>query len=103
MDIDQKLNPQEEEELRMGQDLYEMVKTPGFQHLKKMFEDQAYHSWVDPRETNNEKEFLWRELNAFHAANNAREVLEWIAKAISTSEYLEKKKNGQIKNQSMKI
>ena len=53
----------------------------------------AFHSWVDPREIegdNPEQIWKWRELNAFHAANNAGELLERIQKAISQSEYYEK-------------
>ena len=98
-----KLNQEEEEELRSGQDLYEMTQTSGFQVLKTKLEDLAYHSWVDPREAPSKEEWDWRELNGFHAANNARELLEWITKTISNSEYLEKKKKGEIKTKSMRI
>lgn len=96
MDNEIKLNPIEESELREGQALYEMTKSAGFQILKKWLEDMAFHSWVDPRETNNKEDFMWRELNAFHAANNAKELLEKIQKTISNSEYLEKRKSGEI-------
>jgi hypothetical protein len=104
--IEPKLNEIEEQELREGQDLYEMTKTPGFLALKKRLEDVAFHSWVDPREIEGpdaEREWKWRELNAFHAANNARELLEWIQSLISRSEYLEKKKSGEIKVERMTI
>ncbi len=100
------LNPQEEDELREGQALYELTKTSGFELLRRRLEDMAFHSWVDPREIEGpeaEKEWKWRELNAFHAANNARELLEWIQTAISRGEYLEKKKLGEIKVERMQI
>lgn len=90
------LNPVERQELNDGQALYEMTKTPGWEVIKRKLEDLAFHSWVDPREAENEKDYLWRELNGFHAANNARELLEFVTKAISTAEYLEKKKSGEI-------
>lgn len=93
----------EEQELREGQALYEMTQTPGFKVLEKWLQDVAYHSWVDPREVENEKDYLWRELNGFHAANNARELIERIQKAVSQSEYLEKKKRGEIQSGGMKI
>lgn len=97
------LNDVEEKELREGQNLYELTKTPGFLLLKSKLEDMAFHSWVDPRETDNKDDYLWRELNGFHAANNARELLEWIQETISRSEYLEKKKKGEIKTERMTI
>lgn len=99
MEVDKKLNEVEEAELRDGQYIYEMTKTPGFKILLQKLEDVAYHSWVDPREIegdNPKAVWEWRELNAFHAANNARELIEWIQKSISQSEYLEKKKSGEI-------
>lgn len=104
--VEKILNDVEESELREGQNLYEMTKTPGFEVVKKRLEDVAFHSWVDPREIegdNPEEIWKWRELNAFHAANNAREFLEWIQTAISRSEYLEKKKRGEIKVERMQI
>lgn len=98
-----KLTREEEEELREGQNLYEMTKSAGFQVLKAKLDDLGFHSWVDPRESENKEDWVWKELNGFHAANNARELLEWIQKSISRSEYIEKKKRGEIKNQPMKI
>ena len=98
-----KLNDIEEKELREGQNLYETTRTPGFQVIQGWLEDMAYHSWVDPRETDNKEEWEWREINAFHAANNARELLEKIQKAISQSEYLAKKKSGEIMLKNMRI
>ena len=88
------LTPEEEEELRAGQEYYEMMQTPGFRRLQRYFEDAAFHSWVDPREINSpdaEKEWKWRELQAFFAANQARETLEMLQQAISKAEFLEKK------------
>lgn len=100
------LNHEEERELREGQALYELTKSSGFEYLKARLEDVAFHSWVDPREIEGpeaKKEWEWRELNAFHAANNARELLEWIQTRISRSEYLEKKKLGEIKVERMTL
>lgn len=97
------LTKQEEQEMQEGQQLYEMTQTPGFKVLQSKLEDLGYHSWVDPREAPSKEEWEWRELNGFHAANTARELLEWIQKTISNSEYLEKKKKGEIKTPSMRI
>ena len=106
MEIDKKLNDLEEKELREGQNLYEMTKTPGWEVMKRWFEDMAFHSWVDPREVEGDDPkaiWQWRELNAFFAASNAREVLEKIQEAVNRSEYLDKKKKGEIKVERMKI
>lgn len=105
--LSQELQPQEQEELKIGQEIYEMTQTAGFQHIKTWLEDMSFHSWVDPRSVENspdsEKEWKWRELNAFYAANNARELLERIQKAISQSEYYEKIKSGELKRRPMRI
>uniref|UniRef100_A0A6M3LFL6 Uncharacterized protein n=1 Tax=viral metagenome TaxID=1070528 RepID=A0A6M3LFL6_9ZZZZ len=106
MNTDAKLNSVEAQELRQGQDLYELTKIPGFKILEQKLKDMAFHSWVDPREIegdNPKKIWEWRELNAFHAANNARELLEWIQSMISRSEYLDKKKSGEIVVDKMRI
>lgn len=100
----QPLNNEEERELREGQMLYEMDKSSsGWQVVKKWLEDMAFHSWVDPRDCDSKEQWDWRELNAFHASNNAREILENISKAVSRSEYLEKVKNGEIDRRKMRI
>lgn len=97
------LNDVEEVELREGQAVYEMTQSAGWEVIKKRLEDVAFHSWVDPREVENEKDYLWRELNGFHAANNARELLEYIQKMISAAEYLDKKKKGEINIRPMSV
>jgi len=98
------LNEQEEKELAEGQALFEMDKSnPGWQVIKKWLVDAAYHSWVDPRQTKDQKEWDWRELNAFHASNNAKEILEEVAKSVSRAEYLDKVKNGEIQRNKMRI
>jgi len=103
-EIEKILNEQEEKELAEGQALYEMEKNnPGWQIIKKWLTDAAYHSWVDPRQTKDEEEWKWREINAFHASNNAKEILEEIAKLTSRAEYLDKVKSGEIQRKSMKI
>lgn len=101
------LNGHEEKELAQGQALYEMEKNnPGWQIVKEWFKDMAHHSWVDPRTVegpNAKKQWEWQELNAFFAANNAKEILENIEKLISQAEYLDKVKNGEIQRNKMKI
>lgn len=97
------LQAEEKKELNDGQMLYELTKHPAFQIIKDYFEQLAFHSWIDPRETPNKEEFLWRELNGFHAANNAREFLEWLKEKINRADYLDKKRLGELKVTPMKI
>lgn len=98
------LNLEESKELDDGRALYAMVKeNPGWQIVKQWLEDLSFHSWVDPRTIESKEQWEWQELNAFHAANNAKELLENIAKAISRSEYLDKVRTGEIQRKSMAI
>lgn len=97
------LGAEERKELQEGQALYEITQSNGFQVIKQKLEDLAYHSWTDPREAPSKAEWEWRELNAYHAANNARELLEWIQQKISRSEFLDKKQKGELKVNSMRI
>jgi hypothetical protein len=97
-----KLHEEEERELREGQELYEMTQSAGFRVLKGWLETSAYHSWVDPRGMNKE-EWEFAELNAYHAANNAKELMEAIAKSISRSEYLAKVKSGEVERKQFRL
>ena len=98
------LTVEEQKELADGRSLYEMDKSnTGWQIVKSMLEGLAYHSWVDPRTTATKEEWDWQELNAFHAANTAKEILENIAKVVSRSEYLDKVRTGEIQRKSMTI
>ena len=97
-----KLHDEEEQELRMAQEVYETTQTPGFKVIKEKLETLGFHAWVDPRGTTKE-EWAWQELNAYHAANNAKELLEWISQMVSRGEYLDKKKKGELSVNPMKI
>lgn len=103
------LNSMEEKEYREGQALKEMVETSeGWRLIKKDLEALAFHSWIDPRTIDKpggltKDEWEFRELNAFHAANNAKELLENINKKIERSEYLGAVKRGEIVTKGFKI
>lgn len=91
------LAPEEEKDYREGMALYEMDQTnPGWAVIKKILEEFAFHTWVDPRATESRAEWEWKELNAFHAANNARELIDLIQTKISRADYLGKVKSGEI-------
>lgn len=97
------LTPEEDKELRDGQAVEEMsVSSAGWKVLEEILKGLAFHSWVDPRECNQE-DFQWREINAFHAANNAKELLETIQTMTSRAQYLSKVKSGEVPNRTMRV
>jgi len=98
------LNDIEEKEYREGEALRTMIETSeGWRLVKEMLEDLAYHSWVDPRGTKAKDEWVWAEMNAFHAANNAKELLVRIQEKIDRADYLGKVRAGEIVVKQMKI
>lgn len=44
------------------------------------------------------EDWEWAELNAYHSADVARQLLEGIDKAIENAEYLRKKEQGEVDN-----
>lgn len=98
------LNDEERIELRDGFALEEMVKgSVGWQLIKKMLEDRAFHTWADPRTVESEKEWVFQELNSFWSSTNAKELLEDISMKISRAQYLDKVAKGEIETGRMKI
>lgn len=98
------LNDDEAKEMRYGFDLEETTKTAGWKTIEEMFKERAFHSWTDPRETNSEKEWMWRELNAFHSADIAKQFLTDIQNAINRAHYLHGIQTGEIvEGKRMKI
>lgn len=93
------LREEEAVEMRQGMDLEEMTKGAGWQVLLKWLEDRAYHSWIDPRTIEGEdakKEWEWRELNAFHSADVAKQLINDIQEKINRAHYLHKVRTGEI-------
>lgn len=102
--IPKELTKEEEKEYYEGNALYEMSQNnPGWQIVKKWLEDKAFHTWISPMEAESKEQWLWREENAFHAANNAAMLLEDINKSIQKSDYLGKVKSGEITTKHFKI
>ena len=97
------LTAEEEKELRDGSALLEMQSiNPGWQIVLQILETTGFHSWVDPRGMKKE-DWEFAELNAFHASNNAKELLETIQSKISRSDYLAKVRDGTIDTRKFKI
>lgn len=96
------LTAPEVREMQDGMALQEMTGTAGWLVLKSILEGLAFHAWVDPRGTTKE-EWEWQELNAFHASNNAKELLQAVEQMISRAQYLHKVKLGEITNKRMRF
>jgi len=98
------LTNEEQKEMKYGFDLEEMTKTAGWGIVLDWLEQRAFHTWADPRETDNEKSWMWRELNAFHSADVSKQIIEDINKAINRAHYLKGVELGEIKeHQRMRI
>lgn len=98
------LTKEETREHAEGNALYEMVQTSaGWQVVKKWLEDMAFHSWISPMESESKEQWMWKEENAYHAANNAKMLLEEIEKAVQRADYLGKVKAGEITTKHFKI
>lgn len=67
----------------------------GWLILHKWLTDRLSHTWVDPRGLKKE-EWEWAELNAYHSADSAKQILDDIESLILQAEYLRKKERGEI-------
>jgi len=90
-----KLSPEENKLVQEGKELQAILETDGFKIIKGWLETMAFHSWVDPRECSKE-EWEWRELNAYHGANMAQELLEKISSSVNQAEFLIKKERDEV-------
>lgn len=97
------LNSEEEKEYREGMALKEMWEnSEGWRVIRQWLEDRAYHTWISPIGKTAE-DWNWENQNAFHAANNAKELIEDIQKAVDRADYLSKVKSGEITTKRMRI
>lgn len=97
------LTPEQAKQLREGMVLKEMMNTEGWKIVDGWLKSRAFHSWVDPRETATQKEWLWQELNAFHSADVARQILQDIQSAIELADELEDVRLGKRDLMNYKI
>jgi hypothetical protein len=96
------LTPEQEQRMEEGFAVEEMTKMPGWQVVANLLQTMAFHSWVDPRTVeagvgSSKDEWLWRELNAFYMANNAKELLETVNSYISEAHQLHSQKLGETR------
>lgn len=62
---------------------------------------RAYHTWVDPRGLKKD-DWEFAELNAFHSADVAKQILRDVDTAIADAEYLRKKERGEVEDNIFK-
>ena len=74
----------------------------GWQILEGWLKDRAYHSWVDPKDFKKKEEWEWAELNLYHNAQVAKQLLEDMNSLIGQAEYLRKKERGEIEPNKFK-
>jgi len=92
----QELNKQEQELVELGEALAEMRLHRGWLVVQKWLENRAFHSWVNPRDFRKEDEWVWAEINAFHSADVAKQILEDIEAAVATAKGLRQKEAGEL-------
>lgn len=100
-------NPQElsQEEIRQvtqGEALQSMRESQGWKVVEEWLRNRAHHSWADPRDFKKKEEWEWAELNAFHSANVAKQIIDDIEGAIADAEYLRKKERGEVEDNKFK-
>lgn len=69
--------------------------------MEQSLKNRAFHSWVDPRGLA-KQDWEWAELNAFHSADVARQLLEEVESNIATAEYLRRKERGEVDTDKFK-
>jgi hypothetical protein len=79
-----------------------MKESQGWQVVDKWLRDRAYHSWVDPRNFKRKEEWDWAELNAYHSAEVARDIIHSVEDLIAQAEQLRKKERGELDDNKFK-
>ena len=69
------LTEDESKKLTDGMALKEMTASKGWKIVEGWLKSRAFHAWVDPRDTKSQKDWMWQELNAFHSADVAKQIL----------------------------
>ena len=93
----QPLDQQEQETLKQGLLLKEMVATKGWQEIFQPYlKLKLQHSWLDPRQVQDREKFFYQYVTGWGFAQAAQEILDYLEKTLSQTEYLLKKSQGEI-------
>ncbi len=94
--VSRELTIEEERKMQDGFAIEEMTRSAGWAIVRDILDRAANHTWVDPRGMPKE-EWEFAELNAFHASNNAKELLEGLSQLVTEAHELQKIKLGETK------
>lgn len=89
-----KLTDEEDRKMQDGFAVDEMMKSAGWAVVQDILTGLSLHTWVDPRGMKKE-DWEFAELNAFHASNNAKELLEGLSQLVQQAHELHRIKLGQ--------
>lgn len=95
-EIARTLTDAEERKMQDGFAVEEMTKGAGWAIVKDILDSVQTHTWVSPVGLNKE-EWEFAELNAFHRANNAKELIDSLNQLILDSHELQRLKLGETK------
>ena len=96
------LNQEQLKDLTDGMNLKDLTHMAGWKILEGWLKSRALHSWVDPRGLKKE-DWEWAELNAYHSADVAKELLVEVQEAIDKAEQLENFRLGKEQPNKMRI
>ena len=97
------LNEEEAIKFREGMAVKEMMATQGWKVLEGWLKSRAFHSWVDPREAKSEEQWLWQEMNAFHSADVAKQILFDLKQLVEVADQLEDIRLGRKQPKTMRV
>ncbi len=96
------LSAEQLKELTDGMAIRETLTTSGWKIIEGWLKSRSFHSWVDPRGLSKD-EWEWAELNAFHSADVAKQLLADIQEAIDKADQIENYRAGKLEPKKMKI
>ena len=93
-----KLNKQEREALKQGEQLMQLLDSQGWQEvLKPWLEAKLKNSWLDPRKVKEQDKFFYEYVVAWGFAQASSEILHFLEEKKSETQALRDKKKGIIK------
>ena len=93
-----KLNKEEKESLKQGEELMQLYNSPGWQEvLKPWLEAKLHNSWLDPRKVKAQDKFFYEYVVSWGFAQASNELLNFMEQKKGEVQALRDKKSGVIK------
>ena len=89
------LSREELQRLEECQPLVELSRSKGWECLKQILEERIHHTWVDPRDTSDSKDFERKYMLAWSGAVAATEIIDLVSTAVQDAESLTQKMQGK--------